>query len=309
MARAGFIGILSMIAYSAGTFAQIITFNSPTPWLTLRSDSIVVKAQLDTAKFPKKKITLTASKIEGNKKKQIATKTFKVSDFTQDFTLGVAGVNLLGGKDFLKINWSVPGSKDSGFCAPVGIVNISKIAKTDSLRAVKSSVEVDIKNVAAAVSGAKFTKIKDREIALKWTPTALLIICKKIPASAAAGGAITFVFDGKNGKNAFTAFSDKMLDYLEGKDSIYSYINERDCSDSISYKQKPWISEIVKSSDKDNVVIRIPWYDIGIGKPFDGRIMGFSIFLVSDKAAVLAAYPDKAVVLIPGSWGNLVLDK
>jgi hypothetical protein len=303
--KAGLIITACVIGYSVGASAQTITFNSPTPWLTLRNDSLVVKAQLDTSKFPKKKITLTALKIESNKKKQIATKTFKVSDFTQDFSLGLAGTTLIGGKDFIRINWSVPGTKDSGLCAPIGIANIDKTAKSDSLHAARSNEEIGANNMTVAAQGAKFKKVKDREFALLWTQTALTVICKK----TTSGEALKFVFDGKNGKNAFAAFSDKMVDFIAAKDSVHAYYNERNFGDSITYNQKPWINEFVKASDKDFVVIRIPWFDIGIGKPFDGRVMGFSVFIVSDKAAVLAAYPEKAAVYIPGSWGNLVLDK
>ena len=298
--------MVCVFAYAAGTLAQVITFNSPTPWLTMRNDSIVVKAQIDTSKFPKKKITLTASRIESKKKKQVATKTFATSDFTQDFALGQAGVPLLGGRDFLRINWNVPGSKDSGVCAPIGIVNLEKMGKSDSLRAAKKQEEIDLKNVAAAAQGLKFNKIKDQEIALAWTPTALVIVCKKAPAAAKA---IKFVFDGKNGKNAFVAFSDKMIDYFMGNDSVYSYVNERYYADSITYTQKKWVNELTKASDKDFAVVRIPWYDLGIGKPFDGRIIGFAAFILADKAVVLGAYPEKAALFIPGSWGNLVLDK
>jgi hypothetical protein len=304
-ARAGLIAIVCVIGYSIGVVAQTITFNSPSPWLTLRSDSLIVKAQLDTSKFPKKKITLTASKIEGNKKKQIATKTFKVSDFTQDFSLGVAGTGLIGGRDFVSITWSVPGAKDSGTCGPVGIANIDKMARKDTLHAAKSSGEIDAKNFSEAMKTAKFTKIKDQEYSLLWTPTALIILCKK----SAAPGAIRFVIDGKNGKNAFVAYSDKMIDYVAAKDSVFAFYNERSFADSVTYKQKAWVNEFVKASDKDVAVIRVPWFDLGIGKPFEHRVMGFSVFALGDKAAVLAAYPDKAAVLVPGSWGNLVLDK
>ncbi len=303
--RAGFIAIVCVIGYSVGVLAQTITFNSPAPWQTLRNDSLIVKAQLDTAKFPKKKITLTASKIEGNKKKQIATKTFKVSDFTQDFSLGVAGMGLIGGRDYISLQWSVAGAKDSGSCAPIGIANIDKLAKSDTLHAVKSNEEIDANNFAAKAKNAKFTKIKDQEYSLLWTPTALIILCKK----SAAPGAVRFVVDGKNGKNSFAAYSDKMIDYTAAKDSVFAYYNERSFADSITYKQKPWVNEFIKASDKDIAVIRVPWFDVGIGKPFDGRVMGFSVFALSDKAAVLAAYPEKAAVMIPGSWGNLVLDK
>ena len=304
-ARAGFVGALCVVAYSTGALAQDITFNSPTPWLTLRSDSLVVKAQLDTSRFPKKKVNLSAIRVEGKQKKQLASKAFKVSDFTQDFDLGRAGLAMFGGRDFLKITWNVPGTKDSGVCAPIGIVNLDKLPKTDSLRAAKKAEETDVKNVAPAAGGMKFSKIKDREVAFAWTPTALIIVCKKTPAAAA----FRFVFDGKNGKNAFVAYSDKMIEYFPGLDSVYSYINDRSYGDSIVYKQKTWLNELTKASDKDYGVLRVPWYDIGIGKPFDGRVVGFSVFVLSDKAAVIAAYPEKAAPFVPGSWGNLVLEK
>jgi hypothetical protein len=303
--KSGFIGTLCIIAFSAAVWAQDITFNSPSPWLTLRNDSLMIKAQLDTSKFPKKKITLTASRVEAGKKKQITSKTFTVSDFTQDFNLGLAGGSLLGGRDFLKINWNVPGTKDSGVCAPVGIVNLDKTAKTDSLHAAKKAGGIDVKNVAAVAAGLKFAKIKDQEVAFAWTAAALVVVCKKSPSAAA----LRFVIDGKNGKNAFAAFSDKMVEYFPAKDSVYSYVNERSYADSIMYRQKAWTTELAKGGDKDYGVLTIPWYDIGIGKPFDGRVMGFSVFALSDKDAVLAAYPEKAATFIPGSWGNLVLDK
>jgi hypothetical protein len=296
---------LCIIALSSAVWAQDITFNSPSPWLTLRNDSMIVKAQLDTSKFPKKKINLAAVRVEGGKKKQITSKTFTVSDFTQDFNLGLAGATLLGGRDFLKITWNVPGTKDSGVCAPVGIVNLDKAAKIDSLHAAKAAGEIDVKNAAAAAAGMKFSKVKDQEVALAWTPTALVVVCKKSPSAAG----LRFVIDGKNGKNAFVAFSDKMVEYFPAKDSVYSYVNERSYGDSITYTQKAWTTELAKGGDKDFGVVRIPWYDIGIGKPFDGRVLGFSMFVLSDKAAVIAAYPEKASTFIPGSWGDLVLDK
>jgi hypothetical protein len=304
LARACTLAAACISGYCVGVPAQTITFNSPAPWLTLRNDSLIVKAQLDTSKFPKKKITLAANKIEGNKKKQIAAKTFTVADFTQDFSLGLAGTGLIGGRDFLRINWSVPGAKDSGSCAPIGIANIDKLPKCDTLHAAKSAEEVGANSFAAAAKSAKFTKVKDQEFALLWTPTALVVLCKK-----ASTGLIRLVIDGKNGKNAFVAYSDKMVDIAPAKDSVYAFYNERSFADSITYKQKQWVNEFAKASDKEISMVNIPWYDIGIGKPFDGRVTGFSVFVLSDKGAMTGAYPEKAAMMVPGSWGNLVLDK
>ena len=89
---------------------------------------------------------------------------------------------------------------------------------------------------------------------LLWNTKTLSIIIKK----SAAKGAVKFTFDGKNAKNAFVSFADKMLDYVTDKDSIFAYENDRVCSDSITYTPKVWINEIKKVSDKDYALVTIP---------------------------------------------------
>ena len=281
-----------------------MTFNSPAPWLTQRNDSIMVKAQLDTSKFAKKQLTLALSKTEAGKKKVVLSKTFKVKDFTQDFFLGMANTNLVGGKDFFKVIWSIPGAKDSGYCAPIGIVNIDKIAKSEPVHATKVVTPIDLKDIAGLVKDKKFTKVGGEEFLLLWNTKTLSIIVKK----SVSKSVIKFTFDGKNGKNAFVSFADKMLDYVMVKDSVFAYENDRSYQDSINYTQKPWISEIKKVSDKDYTLITVPWFDVGL-LPFDGRLMGFGAFVMAEAAKTPAAYPEKAIVLEPGSWGNAVLDK
>jgi hypothetical protein len=304
IARAGFAGLLCVLGYSAMSVGQIRTFNSPAPWLTQRNDSIMVKAQLDTSKFTKKQLTLALSKMEAGKKKAVLTKTFKVKDFTQDFFVGMANTNLVGGKDFFKVVWSIPGAKDSGYCAPIGIVNIDKIAKCEPVHAIKVVTPIDLKDIAGLVKEKKFFKVGGEEFLLLWNTKTLSIIVKK----SAAKSVVKFTFDGKNGKNAFVSFADKMLDYVTDKDSVYAYENDRVYSDSITYTPKPWVSEIKKVSDKDFALITIPWYDVGL-LPFDGRVMGFSAFVTTEAAKTPSAYPEKAMVFEPGSWGNAVLDK
>ena len=301
--KTGCAGILCVLGYYALSMGQIMTFNSPAPWLTQRNDSIMVKAQLDTSKFAKKQLTLAVSKMEAGKKKPVLTKTFKVKDFTQDFFLGMAATSLVGGKDFLKVVWSIPGGKDSGFCAPIGIVNLDKAAKFEPVHAAKVVTQLDIKDIAGLVKDKKFSKVGAGEFLLLWNTKTLSIIIKK----SAAKGVVKFTFDGKNAKNAFVSFADKMLDYVTDKDSIFAYENDRVCSDSITYTPKTWINEIKKASDKDFTLITIPWYDIGL-LPFDGRVMGFGAFVTAE-AAKPAAYPEKAMVFEPGSWGNAILDK
>lgn len=296
---------ICLMGFSVNVTGQIITFNSPAPWLTLRNDSIVVKAQLDTARFLQKKIAFTVTKYENKQKKAIVAKTFKVTDFTQDFVLGNAGSGLLGGKDFLKVEWSVPGATDKGFCAPVGIVTNDKIGKIQPSHVAKASLSFDIKNIADLVKGKQFFKIQNQEFLMLWNTDGIAVIAKK----AGLKDVVKFVFDGKNGKNAFVSYPDKMIDYIAEKDSIHAYVNERNFNtDSITYSEKVWSNDISKTSDKDYVMIKISWYDLGIAKSFDGRILGFAVFAVPAKGPV-AGFPDKAQLYIPGSWGSIVLDK
>ncbi len=295
---------MCLLGYSIGAMGQVITFNSPAPWLTLRNDSILVKAQLDTSKFPKKQVTFAVSKVENNKKKVVSTKTFKVSDFTQDFYLGLAGTGLIGGKDFIKIEWNVIGAADKGYCSPIGIVSAEKINKVKPLHVSKASGQFDPKNIAGLISGKQFTKVQNREFAFLWNQSGLAIFLKK----AASKETLKFTFDGKNGKNAFVSYPDKMIGYFAEKDSLHAYINERLCTDSIAYTEKPWTNDISKASDKDYVMIKISWYDMGIAKPFEGRVMGFAAFAIPEKGPAIG-FPDKAALFLPGSWGSLVLDK
>jgi hypothetical protein len=296
---------ICLMGFSVNVIGQIITFNSPAPWLTLRNDSIVVKAQLDTARFLQKKIAFTVTKYENKQKKAIAVKTFKVTDFTQDFVLGIAGSGLLGGKDFLKVEWSVPGATDKGFCAPVGIVTNDKIGKIQPSHVAKAALAFDIKNIADLVKGKQFSKIQNQEFLMLWNTDGIAVIAKKAGLKDVA----KFVFDGKNGKNAFVSYPDKMIDYIAEKDSVHAYVNERNFNtDSITYSEKVWSNDISKTSDKDYVMIKISWYDLGIAKSFDGRILGFAVFAVPAKGPV-AGFPDKAQLYVPGSWGSIVLDK
>jgi len=296
--------MMCLMGYSVGIMGQIITFNSPAPWLTLRNDSVIVKAQLDTSKFKEKKITFTVTKMENKQKKAIAVKTFKVSDFTQDFALGLAGTGLLGGKDYIKIDWTIPGATDKGYCAPIGIAGGEKINKIQPMHISKAIGALDIKNVAALVKDKKFSQVQKAEFLSLWDSAGMAIILKK----ASLKDAVKFTFDGKNGKNAFVSYPDKMIDYIAEKDSLHTYINERAYSDSIAYTEKVWTNDISKASDKDFAMVKIPWYDLGIAKPFEGRIMGFAAFSVPVKGP-MTGFPDKALLFVPGSWGSLVLDK
>jgi hypothetical protein len=301
----GILGLFCGVWFSSSMAVDIVSFNSPGQWVTQRSDAIVAKVQLDTSKMPQKKMVLSLSRYDAGKKKLIATKTFKVKDYTQEFALGAAGSALLGGKDFLRIDWTIPGTKDKGMLYPVGIVNLDKAPAAAPLHAAKVKEAIDAKNWASLASGVKYSSVKGNEFGLLWTPKALVVVCRKSQSK----DIVRFAFDGKNGKNAFLSHPDRTIDLYQAKDSLGSLFFERGTlNDTINYTQMPWQNDIKMFGDKQAGVIVVPWYDLGM-LPLDERTIGFAAFVVDDKAKVLAATPEKAQYFLPGSWGSIVLDK
>jgi hypothetical protein len=303
--KSGVMCVVCAMWFAGSAFGEIVTFNSPGQWVTERTDNIVLKVQLDTSKIPQKKLSVTLSRVEGGKKKIVATKSFKVTDYSQEFPLGPAGANLIGGKDFLKIEWSIPGTKEKGTLFPVGIVNLDKIDKSEPLHAVKVQALPDGQSVAEVAANAKFTSVKGNEFALFWNTKALSLVCRK----GTGKEVVRFAFDGKNGKNAFISYPDRVVEWFTAKDSVGTVLYERIAlADSINFPTKEWRSEVKKSGTKDLTIITIPWSDIGLVAQ-DERVLGFAAFVADEKSAPVASYPDKAKFLVPGSWSSIVLDK
>jgi len=295
---------MSIIAYTVCITAQVITFNSPAPWITQRNDSIVVKAQLDTSKFSKKKIQLAVSKVENGKATVIQEKVFTVKDITRDFFLGLAHIGLIGGKNYLQINWSIPKTDEKGSFAPVGIVKLPDSKSSEALHAVKTTGEVSAATIDGLVKDAKYMSLQNQQFTLVWNEKKLYVVVKK---STVKDG-LRLAFDGKNGKSAFVAYSDKFVDYSGANDSLAAYDYERIYKDSISYNVKSWSNTITKFSSTNFTVVCIPWFDLGLIS-FDGRMLGFSAYAVNGDHDVAAALPATAQQFIPGTWSTLVLDK
>jgi hypothetical protein len=299
------VGLFCAAWFSNSGATDIVSFNSPGQWVTQRTDVIVAKVQLDTSKIPQKKIEFSLSKVEDGKKKVIATKTFKVTDYTQEYTLGRAATMLCGGKDFLRLDWSIPGTKDKGMMFPVGVVNLDKLPKIEPLHAVKVKDAIDAKNWASLTGSVKYASVKGNDFGLLWTPKSLVIVCKKTQTK----DVVRFAFDCKNGKNAFLSHPDRTVDLYLGKDSLGTLFYERGfVNDTLSYNLNSWHNDIAMLGDKQTAVIVLPWYDLGM-LPLDDRTFGFAAFVIDDKAKALAAVPEKAKYFVPGSWGTVVLDK
>jgi hypothetical protein len=303
--RTVFLSVVSAALIAGTASGEIVTFNSPGQWTTERTDKIVLKVQLDTSKIPQKKIAVVLSKIEGGKKKQVTTKSFKVTDYSQEFDVGPVGATLLGGKNFFKIEWSIPGTKEKGGLFPVGLVNLDRIPAVTPLHAQKTQTPANDKNAAALAANAGFTAVKGVEFALLWTPKSLSILCKK----GTGKDVIKFAFDGKNAKNAFISYPDRVVELFTANDSMATLLYERAAlNDSINFPEKEWKCEAEKNTIGDITIINIPWYDIGLIAQ-DERALGFAAFVTDEKMTVKAAYPDKATLLMPGSWSSIILDK
>ncbi len=76
--------VLTSALIFSQSFAQSVSLNVPSAWSTLRTDSVIVKAQIDTAGIKQKQINYTLSSVIGGVTKVIAKKQVKVTDVSSD---------------------------------------------------------------------------------------------------------------------------------------------------------------------------------------------------------------------------------
>lgn len=291
---------LTCALLSSQSFAQSVSLNVPSAWSTLRTDSVIVKAQVDTAGLKQKQIDYTLSSVIGGATKVIAQKQVKVTDVSSDAFLAKINSNVLGGTDYLKVEWVVDSQKNE--ILPVGIVNLEKLPKLNPVQAKFVQENAILKEVADSTKEEHFNKCGTKEYAVFWNSKALFYVLKKSSDSSA----LSFSIDGKNGKNAFVSYPDRFIECK--KDSVRGYHYKRNIENSaLKYTELNWENEISKEIIGNKIVIKMPWFDTGI-VPFDGRVIGFSAFR-KDKNKVVSSNPEKALEFIPGTWGNLVLSK
>lgn len=309
-------GILFTAAFNL-VFSQAITFQSPMPWITLRGNNIVAKALIDTAEVKGRPITVVLTKVEKGKKVKISSKTYKSTDYSNEYDLGTVPSKTLGGKDYLRIEWLIPGtekkgSKDKkagadknaspekkGSVEPFGIVILG-----DSLSnkiTGKKVASLDIGSVSAALSESEYVTIGNSQFGLVWNEKQFGIVCK----NSTTADSVTVCVDPKNGKNAFLSFADRFITYFPQKDSLAAYYFKRKiiADSGLKYDTEKWIQEI-KKEKKDNIVLIIcPWYDLGMVAAAD-RTFGFAVF--SYKSGT-KSFPDKGIKETPGTWANMTL--
>lgn len=295
--------ILSAVTIAAGAsiaVSQVVVLNSPAPWLTLRNDSVVAKAQIDTALNKSKVIKYTLSSVIGGTTKVIAKKDVNVTDVANDAFITKVNSSVLGGLDYLKIEWAADSQKAE--ILPFGILALEKLPKTTLVQIRSVDSTASLKAIADGIKDADFVKNGSHSYALVWNSKALYMIAKKSTDTTI----LTFAIDGKNGKNAFVAYPDRFV--MIKQDSVWGIHYERKFIDSkIKYVEKQWHNEIYKEIVDDKIIVALPWFDSGI-VPFEGRQAGFAVF-VKKGDGIVASVPDKAQYYIPGTWGNFELSK
>lgn len=282
--------------------AQAVSFSSPASWITQRNDTVFIRAQLDTGLIKKKTVSVSLLQVNDGKKKVIAKKNLKITDNVMELMFAKVGKDLLGGKEFLRLEWAADNEK--GVIEPIGILDLNKVSKSDTVKALRVQDGAEAKTVADIIKAEQFRKIGSVEFGTAWNKDAFFIVMKKSQDSST----ISFAFDGKNGKNAFLSYPDRIISYVPAKDSLNTTCYVREIKgDTLKYKDKLWNSEIEKVAADEKVIIRMPWADIGV-IPFEERMIGIGVFAMQ-KGKVNAAIPQNAQYYIPGTWGDVFLQK
>lgn len=304
--RKCFTAVIASLVFASTTLGQSVVVNSPSPWMTLRNDSMVVKAQIDTAIIKQRNISITIAQVENGKSKVIQTKKFPVTGYSNEFAFGKLNTKLVGGTQFLKIDWSLPAKEGNGTVAPVGIVDLNAIGNVEPVNAIHAPEGATSSAVASLVKPEQFSKIGQTDFAAVWNKDALFLVIKK---AANDSGIVKFTLDGKNGKYSFLSYPDRIINYSAAKDSVWgSHFTRSLVGDTLKYVEKPWKSSLSREKANDLIVVKIPYYDTGI-MPFEGRQAGIAAFAYSANGKESGAIPQKGSFFIPGTWANLVFQK
>ena len=300
--------LLVMVVLFAGILrsggAQTISFNTPLPWVSLRNDSLTVRAQVDTSALNGKKLSLKVLTCKNGKSKTVTSKTFSVTDPSGEFSFGKLNKKLVGGEEFIQIEWEIKGTDDKGTIAPIGIADLTKLVSTDTVKAVKIGDDKSAKDAVAAI-GNKFAKLGSVSYGMAWNKNALFVAVKKGTEES-----VKFGFDGKNGKNSFLSYPDRFLVCAPADSEMVKGIHfERSQKkEAITYTEKEWRSSITHEVAGDVIVTVMPWYDTGM-IPFEARTIGFGMFVENDAEKQVAALPEGADFYTPATWGTLLLQK
>ena len=286
--------LLGAIAFSLT--AQTVLFNDPVPWATMRSRHLVLKAQVDTASVAQGGLSVDVYAVIDGQSRLAGRKRFNPDDYSMVFDMGSIGRDLVGGHDYFRIDWSVAGSDDKGSCYPVGFAVLEKkeppvIVRADST----SSIE--------AYTGPFDVTVGQVQFAALWNKNYLAFSFRR---DSEITGYVELFIDGKNAKNAFLSYPDRVIRYFPHGDSAVTRHYTRSLKgDVIEYAEQEWHTDFFTVQTDEVTIVLVPWYDPGV-IPFVDRTVGFAAFY-QESDGTLVAYPSQAQREVPATWGNLVL--
>jgi len=289
-----------------------VVITSPADWSTLRTDSVSVSVQVDTASLPKGVIDFKVVKRSGARSSVLFSKSVKVDDAAVDVFLGRVNGVPIGGGDFLSIEWSVPGSSLKGVVEPIGVALLKGSASADNkwvpaephLSAVRLKDGLSGDGAAEALAALRGFSLGGANFAAGWNASGLFLYFTPTGSVPAA----EFALDLKFGSNAFTAWADRFV--TVGADSAYGRrASTRSVEkDGLKVEESPWgdAKSIVLTNAGAGRLVMLEWSEMGV-LPFDGRNIGFAVFAKGQGRG--AAYPSGAARSIPGTWGGISLAK
>lgn len=296
-----------------------VVVTAPAAWSTLRSDSVVVSIQADTSRLPGGVVNFKVVKRSGAKSSTLFSKSVGVREASVDAFLGRAGGLPVGGREYLSIEWSVPGSELSGVVEPVGVVRLNGAVSAENkwvpaakrVEAVRLKDGVTAEGAAEALAGSGGFVVGGAKFAAGWNGSGLFLYFPQAGSVSAA----EFAFDLKCGSNAFVAWADRFV--RVSADTAYGlHVSKRSVDkDGLAAEESRWGSagSIALTKSGGARVVSVEWSELGI-QPFDGRNIGFAVFVAGGGGKGVpftpsAAYPSGAARLIPGTWGGLELGK
>jgi len=297
-----------LLSAAAVLFAQdeAVTITSPTPWMTLRSDSAVVSVQADTLRLPQRSIAFKVNRSSNGRTNTLFSKTVKMDDISADILLGKLIGLPIGGTDFLTIEWNVPGSEIKGVIEPIGAVRLTDaVTARPPLSAVRLKDGVTETQAADVLRGVTGTDAGGAKFTAGWNKDGLYVLLNAVDAAE-----VRLSIDGKCGKSAFLSWADRFVVFSAESDSVYGHHYKRSVDKNVmTFEVMAWGDKSTLSAAKSESarLIKISWHDIGM-QPFEDRNMGFAVFTTS-RTKKSTAYPGLANREIPGTWGDLKLEK
>jgi hypothetical protein len=316
-AAAIFLGGLSVQAQDRDDSAPVVIV-SPTAWATLRSDSLTVSIQADHVQLPQRSIAVKVVRRSGSRSSTLFSKNVKVDEFSVDAFLGRVRDLPVGGTDFLSLEWSVTGSELKGVVEPIGVAKLNGTVSEDNkwvpaqpaLSAVRLKDGVSGSQAAEALAGASGFEAGGYKFAAGWNNEGFYLLFT--PEAGVTG--VEFAFDLKCGKNAFLAWADRFIVYSADGDSIRGlhYGNRLVADEEMKFMEMAWNQSNPGSLAMTGVesarLISVQWPELGM-QPFDERNVGFAVFVKGKTKKQPANYPAGAKRDIPGTWGDLRLEK